>query len=719
MENGIVSSPQSCRSWPRVVPFLLSVLFLFSISSGTEPAHCQETGKRIALVIGNSNYEGMGKLANPVNDAEDMGETLSNLGFDVEVVTDAGLEKMEEAVLHFRDKLAASPGSVGVFFYAGHGVQSGGENYLIPVDARINSESLLRNRAVPLQFILDSLKEANNQVNIVILDACRDNPFSWARSSSRGLAVVGQQPPGSIVVYSTSAGRVAQDGTGRNSVFTEELIQHLQTPGIDITEVLRRTGEAVQSKTGGVQIPAIYSQFFGFLTLAEEQANEEETFVATYLPPFFDEAPWETQYAIALAEQSAQSEQRLSGWNTLMEADPSHANPYFIAAKIRYALQYGKETQDFRQFTFYDTGDSDYDTALQKGTLVQKNVEFDPHSAVQKLKPDPDALPPVLALLLGKYYEQVYRNYPYYAKGWPLSKESVQEQALRWYRVAEKNYLLNGIEEIKGYAELLIEQGKGDEAIAFLRKKIEIYADHDEAERENLWWFLVNSYSITGKPSEAFREIDQRIRQVSSGKAPTELASLYVKGAEIAIAHTRKDDFERYVSGLEKNYPDQQMKGGLLRHRYALRAGDTKTAEALAGRLYQRYPVQTILQENILEGILDNYLLYPEYRKAGIAFLDAQIQNNPKDPRKMFELYMYRAAYLAQTVNRGLTSIQPGVTPSLNQEQAMQILREALSDLNKAEAFYNTLPNQDQEILSIITGVKKEMEQNLGSAEGR
>ena len=153
--------------------------------AGTFPAHSQENGDRIALVIGNGDYEGMGKLANPTNDAEDMGETLSILGFDVEVVTDAGLEKMEEAVLRFRDKLAEAPESVGVFFYAGHGVQSGGENYLIPVDARINSESLLRARAVPLQFVLDSLKEAHNKVNIVILDACRDNPFSWARSSSR------------------------------------------------------------------------------------------------------------------------------------------------------------------------------------------------------------------------------------------------------------------------------------------------------------------------------------------------------------------------------------------------------------------------------------------------------------------------------------------------------------------------------------------------------
>ncbi len=648
----------------------------------------------------------MGKLANPVNDAEDMGDTLSSLGFDVEVVTDAGLEEMEQRVLRFRDKLATSPGSVGVFFYAGHGVQSGGENYLLPVDARINSESLLRTRAVPLQFVLDSLKEANNKINIVILDACRDNPFSWARSSSRGLAVVGQQPPGSIVVYSTSAGRVAQDGTGRNSVFTEELIKHLSTPGIDISEVLRRTGEAVQSKTGGAQIPAVYSQFFGFLTLAEEGPNEEDTLLSNYLPSFFDEAPRDVQLAIASAEQSAQSGQRLEGWNTLMEADPSHSDPYLVAAKLRFLLEYGEPQDDYLKFSFYNTGDKDYETASSSGTLEQKTMEFDLYAVIQRFSAKPEGLPPVLALELGNFYYRVYQNYP---KTWPLKKEEVRAQATRWYEVAERSSILVGELEIRGYATLLADQGKLEEAVSFLRKKIQFFADHDEGTSENLWWYLVDTYSIGGRPAEAFRELDEQIRLVSAGKSSYNLPSLYEKGAEIAIAHGKKDNFERYVSNLETKYPDQKMKWEALRHRYALRSGDTKGAQALAERLYQRYPIPSILKENILEYILNNYLLYPESHKEGIVFLDSQIKANPKDSQKLFELYMYRSMYQFRT------TIELGGMTGIERERAIQVIRESLSDLNKAEAFYKKLTNQDQEILSIIAEGKKEMEKTLQS----
>ncbi|HPL72023.1 MAG TPA: caspase family protein, partial [Rectinema sp.] len=300
----------------------LSIAFIF-------PAMLTAQEKRVALVLGNGDYQATTKLINPVNDAADIGEMLAGLGFDVEVRIDADLDTMEKAVLRFGNKLAGSTDSVGFFYYAGHGVQSNGENYLIPVDARLSAESMLRTRAIPLQFVLDSIGEAGNKLNIIVLDACRDNPFSWARSSTRGLAVVGVQPAASIVVYSTSAGKVAQDGTGRNGTFTEELLRHLPSPGLDIMEVLRRTGQDVQAKTASAQIPAIYSQFFGVLQLVPGEApamagptapmetsvkaspaagsvtsassgsssglssgsSSESSGVLDYLPAFFDEAP--------------------------------------------------------------------------------------------------------------------------------------------------------------------------------------------------------------------------------------------------------------------------------------------------------------------------------------------------------------------------------------------------------------------------------------------
>ena len=666
------------------------------------PAYSQENGGRIALVIGNGNYEGMGKLANPVNDAEDMGETLSSLGFDVEVVTDAGLEQMEEAVLRFRDKLAASPGSVGVFFYAGHGVQSGGENYLLPVDARINSESLLRTRAVPLQFVLDSLKEARNQVNIVILDACRDNPFSWARSSSRGLAVVGQQPPGSIVVYSTSAGRVAQDGTGRNSVFTEELIQHLRTPGIDISEVLRRTGEAVQSKTRGEQIPAVYSQFFGFLTLAEEGPNEEEyinSVISNYLPPLFDEAPREVQFSIASAEEMAQSGQRLDGWNTLVEADPSHSDPFLVAAKIRFLLEYGEAQEDYLKFTFYNTGGKDYDTALQSGTLEQKRTDFDLYAVTQRFKAKPENLPSVLALELGKYYYRVYSNYP---AGWPLRKEEVLDQAIAWLKIADAKGVLTQADEIISYSDLLANKGKGNEAIAFLRKKME-GQPRDSDDWSRLWEALVDTYVRGEKPAEALKEIDTRIRSTPADAKDT-LFELYQKGIWISTQSKRKEDFERYVKYFEAQYPNTWY-AGTFRHRFLLETGDTLSAQKLAEKLYQQFPVESIVKDNILQLLLDNYLRNPSLSREGLTFLDSLIKANQGTPKRLFELYMYRAAYRAQVYGGTVSS------DTADPNRTKQIARESLTDLDRAETLYKGFPFQEEEVLSIIKEVRQHFQE--------
>jgi len=217
---------------------------------------------RYALVIGNGSYAELGELKNARNDATDMAAALKDLGFEVTSLIDADLIAMENAVSRFSRQLSTSPNTMGVFYFAGHGVQSNGMNYLIPTDARIPEESYLKVRALPVQAIFEDLQNAKNRLNIIILDACRDNPFSWARSGTRGLSVVSSQPPGSIIVYATSAGSTALEGTGRNGVFTGELLKHLKTSGIDVMEVFNRTGAAVQQATNGKQNPAIYTQFF-------------------------------------------------------------------------------------------------------------------------------------------------------------------------------------------------------------------------------------------------------------------------------------------------------------------------------------------------------------------------------------------------------------------------------------------------------------------------
>ena len=217
---------------------------------------------KFALVIGNGAYTGLSRLVNPVNDANDVAAVLEGLGFSVDKILDGSLEQMESAVMRLKNRLSVSGESYGFFFYAGHGVQSNGENFLIPVDANIPGENFLKNRAVSVQLVLDELNDARNSLNVVVLDACRDNPFSWGRSGNRGLAMISRQPADSIIVYATSAGQQASDGTGRNGLFTSQLLNNLGDQNLDVSEVFRRTGLDVSEASDRRQVPAVYNQFF-------------------------------------------------------------------------------------------------------------------------------------------------------------------------------------------------------------------------------------------------------------------------------------------------------------------------------------------------------------------------------------------------------------------------------------------------------------------------
>ena len=252
---------------------LASALVILLVLACVTSASAREN--RVALVIGNGSYEELGLLRNTTNDATDLASTLEDLGFEVDLLLNADLIQMEDAVIRFGWQLSESQNSIGIFYFAGHGVQSGGINYLIPVDSRIGSESFLKTRALAVQSLLDELKSTRNALNVVVLDACRDNPFSWYRSGQRGLSVASGQPPGSIIVYATSAGSVAHDGEGRNGIFTQELLREIRAPGVEIKDMFNRVGRAVRDETGGRQVPAVYNQFFDSVYLAGPSANEE------------------------------------------------------------------------------------------------------------------------------------------------------------------------------------------------------------------------------------------------------------------------------------------------------------------------------------------------------------------------------------------------------------------------------------------------------------
>jgi hypothetical protein len=225
---------------------------------GINPRLMAQKQPKFALVIGNANYEEE-RLENPVNDATDMAKALREIGFEVTLLQNQDLRSMENAIAVFSQQLRK--GGVGVFYYAGHGVQVQGENYLIPLKAQLQNEKDARYEAVALGKVLNAMEEARNQVNIVIIDACRNNPFyrRW-RSSGRGSNVRGLAavfpPSGIIIAYATREGNTAEDGTGRrNSPFTSALLENIKKPNIDVQLMFRRVSTAVKQKTNAAQQP--------------------------------------------------------------------------------------------------------------------------------------------------------------------------------------------------------------------------------------------------------------------------------------------------------------------------------------------------------------------------------------------------------------------------------------------------------------------------------
>jgi len=218
---------------------------------------------RLALVIGNSNYKSA-PLKNPRNDAHAMAEALRKLNFEVIEVLDGDKKTMKQALRNFSDQLEEYKG-VGLFYYAGHGIQVKGDNYLVPVNHDIKEEYDVPDEAINVNTVLAYMESSGTRMNIVILDACRDNPFFTrsTRSSTRGLAQIYAQGSGSIIAFATAPGSVAQDGSGDNGLYTQELLKAIQTPGLEIGMVFRKVLTSVKKLSGGKQIPWTNSSIEG------------------------------------------------------------------------------------------------------------------------------------------------------------------------------------------------------------------------------------------------------------------------------------------------------------------------------------------------------------------------------------------------------------------------------------------------------------------------
>ncbi|MBR1268775.1 caspase family protein [Bradyrhizobium sp. AUGA SZCCT0222] len=236
--------------------------------------------QRVALVIGNANYQTAPRLANPSNDARSVAQLLNTAGFEVTAATDLTRSDMIKAVEDFVDRVSnRGPNAVAMIYYAGHGVQLEGENYLLPIDARISKLSDLDSNSLRLVDLMGTLETISSRMRIVVLDACRNNPFPDVDDSGRGLAMV-DAPAGSIVGYSTAPGMVAHDGDGNHSPYTSAFLNIARQPNLPIEQLFKRVRLEVNNATGGRQTPWESSSltndfyFFGDTAVAATRAPD-------------------------------------------------------------------------------------------------------------------------------------------------------------------------------------------------------------------------------------------------------------------------------------------------------------------------------------------------------------------------------------------------------------------------------------------------------------
>lgn len=228
-----------------LIAFLILPIFLLA----------QSYQKRLALVIGNSNYQNGGSLPNPVNDATAIASALQTVGFEVMKYENVTQREMKMAINAFGQKLHGY--EVGVFYYAGHGIQNKGMNYMIPVEADLQNEEQVEFDCVAADRVLAYMDAAQVKVNVIIMDACRNNPFerSWHRSANgNGLAMM-NAPTGSLIAYATAPGRVASDGAGSNGLYTSALLKYLNDPKLSIEQVFKKVRTEVTEKSAGAQVP--------------------------------------------------------------------------------------------------------------------------------------------------------------------------------------------------------------------------------------------------------------------------------------------------------------------------------------------------------------------------------------------------------------------------------------------------------------------------------
>lgn len=384
--------------------FSIIALMLLSIVSSA-----QIYTKRLALVIGNSDYQNGGSLPNPVNDANAISISLQSVGFEVMKYQNVTQKEMKQAINAFGQKLKGY--EVGLFYYAGHGIQNKGMNYMIPIEADLQSEEQVEFDCVAADRVLAYMDAAQAKVNVIIMDACRNNPFerSWHRSTAgNGLAMM-NAPTGSLIAYATAPGRVASDGAGSNGLYTSALLKYLGDPKLSIEQVFKRVRTEVTEKSSGAQVPwettSLTGDDFYFATstvskgtITTQQSTVAENKIAVTKRNFNDVSEVnKTKSKEKVAEghtfYSENPTKSIQLYTEAITLNPYNDEAYYWRGSERYSLkQYKEAIIDYSKAVeinpnyeeaYYYRALSNYNLELVKESLVDfdKAIELNPDVA--------------------------------------------------------------------------------------------------------------------------------------------------------------------------------------------------------------------------------------------------------------------------------------------------------------------------------------------------
>ncbi|MBT8153156.1 caspase family protein [Epibacterium ulvae] len=344
----------------------LVVICLFYVAQTVSAA----AEARIALIVGNSTYGQVSPLDNPSHDAQLMATTLERLGFDVRLLVDANQISMKRAIAQFgRDLRMAGEDTTGLFYYAGHGVQSFGNNYLLPVDVALLDAADLDLVAVEAQSVLRQMASARNRTNIVILDACRNNPFETvAELDQNGLAEM-KAPTGSFVAYATAPGEVAFDGEGSNSPFTAALVQQMDVPGLQIEQAFKNVRRDVLAQSQGLQTPWDTSSLVSDFSFRTDDITPAPHVDLVALVPNLANVPSEiaTLHSAEMAMyKEAEASQSIEALEAYLRTYPQGAHLTAVQAAIE-ALRAEAEVQNASAVPIAAFATVTYDTQLDAG----------------------------------------------------------------------------------------------------------------------------------------------------------------------------------------------------------------------------------------------------------------------------------------------------------------------------------------------------------------